>query len=150
MCAGETRDRAADVLSALVEKFTDLEDTLDRRLRDINDRLDGEVFETPSGSGSRPRNSGNSTPQRPDKVKKRSRCPFCGRAECADPVKCGLKLRWGTRMSIYKNKKLCPDRTCFKSHVGPCHKKEKVKCSHCSRGHASIWCVYLAQEEGLF
>lgn len=141
IAAGETRDRVADLMSVMVEKFTDMTDVLDRGLRDIHDKLDGERFETPSGSGSRPRAHANSTPRRPDKFNKRSRCPFCGESECADPTKCALKIKWGSRLAIYKRRNLCPQKTCYKSHGGVCHKADSTKCAHCGRKHLSIWCV---------
>lgn len=152
LAAGETRDRSADIMSVMVEKFTDLTDVVDRGMRNLEDKMDGESFATPSGSGSRPRhpqNGANATPRRPDRIQKRSRCPFCSRAECADPTQCALRIKWGSRMAIYKKKRLCPSKTCYKSHGGKCLKADEAKCDFCSRKHMSIWCIFRARDEGM-
>lgn len=149
VAVGETRERVGNLMAAMVEKFTELTDVVDRGLRDLSDQMDGERFATPSGSGSRPRRPSYDTPRRPDKVQKRSRCPFCGKPDCADPTQCALRIRWGSRLSIHKRRGLCPDRTCYKPHKGRCIKAGEIKCSHCGQKHLSIWCIYKAQDDGM-
>lgn len=144
----EVRDRCGDLLSTITEKFDNLEDTLDRKMDDITDKLDAEEWLTPSSSSSRG-NPISRTPQRPDRVKKRSSCPFCSRTECKDPVACGLRIKWTSRLAIHKNKSLCRERTCYKPHKAPCHKFNKVRCGHCNRAHIKLWCVHYAKEQGM-
>lgn len=145
---GETRDRCADVLSTVTEKCDSLEDMVTRKLEDLSDKMVAEEWSTPESSNSRSRRSSD-TPRRPDKIKRRSQCPFCSRTECKDPVACGLRLKWTSRLAIKKSKNLCQDSCCFKQHRDKCHKAGKIRCGFCNRIHIKLWCIHYAKDQGM-
>lgn len=142
----ETKDHIADLMAVVVEKFDELKDGMDRGFEAVGEKFEEEHWETPQSSHSS-HGGPTDTPKRTDKSKRRSRCPFCRRLECKDPVACGLKLKWSSRMVIHKREGLCADRCCYKRHAGKCHKFEQTRCSHCERKHIALWCILKAKQE---
>lgn len=133
-------------MSTVIEKFDDLKDEMDRGFEAVGEKFENDQWETPRSSKSEDGPGPSNTPRRTDKSKRFSRCPFCRRLECRDPTSCGLKLKWSSRMSIYKKEGLCADRCCYKRHSGRCNKANQVQCTHCGRKHLALWCVLLAKQ----
>lgn len=147
LVVNELRERVGDVMATMVEKLADLTDVMDRRMATLGEKLDADQWSTPPNS--LPRQHNIATPRRPIKPARRTNCPFCSKMHCADPTNCGLKLRWASRMAIHKRRRLCADKTCYKSHAAPCLKANDVKCNHCGMSHLTLWCIYKAKEDGL-
>lgn len=145
----ETRDRASDLMSAMVVKFDELTDTIERNMQTLGEKLESEEWSTPSDSiPTSSRNNSSVTPRRQIMPKRRSACPFCSNLQCADPTACGFKVNWSTRMAIHRRRGLCVEKTCYKRHKGKCIRAGQVKCTYCKRDHLALWCILKAQDEG--
>lgn len=143
-----TTECCNELMSMMSEKFAEIKNELEDTRRSKG-RSAGHASEF-SGSWGSSRSRPESTPRRPapKAVEKRSRCPFCTRFKCTDPVGCGFKLSLPTRLSIHRKKNLCAQKTCYKQHAEVCFKEGKVRCTACGGPHLNLWCAFLAKKQG--